>query len=49
MCLPPLRAPPNETAAADPVQVALHFYNALKVYPSPGDLIHIYNNIVPKV
>ncbi|KLU81991.1 mitochondrial import receptor subunit tom-20 [Magnaporthiopsis poae ATCC 64411] len=38
----------TKTAAADPVQVALHFYNALKVYPSPGDLIHIYNNIVPK-
>ncbi|KAL8408860.1 hypothetical protein RB594_007332 [Gaeumannomyces avenae] len=41
--------PPSEGATtADPVQVALHFYNALKVYPSPGDLIHIYNNIVPK-
>ncbi|EJT78667.1 mitochondrial import receptor subunit tom-20 [Gaeumannomyces tritici R3-111a-1] len=38
----------STNATADPVQVALHFYNALKVYPSPGDLIHIYNNIVPK-
>lgn len=34
---------------SDPVDAALHFYKALKVYPQPGDLIQIYDKTVPKV
>ncbi|KAL8685621.1 MAG: hypothetical protein Q9218_007646 [Villophora microphyllina] len=30
------------------VEAALSFYKALKVYPSPGDLITIYDKTVPK-
>lgn len=33
----------------DPVEAALCFYKALKVYPAPGDLIAIYDKTVPKV
>ncbi|KAI6382052.1 hypothetical protein MCOR25_000929 [Pyricularia grisea] len=41
----------GEALANDPtktIECALHFYCALKVYPSPGDLIPIYNSIVAK-
>ena len=34
---------------SDPVEVALCFYRALKVYPQPQDLISIYSRSVPKV
>lgn len=30
------------------VDCAIHFYKALKVYPQPKDLIHIYDSAVPK-
>ena len=30
------------------MEAALSFYKALKVYPSPGDLITIYDKTVPK-
>ncbi|KAI5304050.1 hypothetical protein KEM56_006906 [Ascosphaera pollenicola] len=30
------------------VDCATHFYKALKVYPQPKDLIHIYDSAVPK-
>ncbi|KAI5286308.1 hypothetical protein KEM54_006890 [Ascosphaera aggregata] len=30
------------------VDCAVHFYKALKVYPQPKDLIHIYDSAVPK-
>ncbi|KAF1990792.1 protein import receptor MAS20 [Aulographum hederae CBS 113979] len=32
----------------DPVDAALCFYNALKVYPQPRELINIYDKTVPK-
>ncbi|EPE09988.1 mitochondrial import receptor subunit [Ophiostoma piceae UAMH 11346] len=41
----------GEALAADPTQTieaAMHFYKALKVYPSPGELIRIYDQTVPK-
>ncbi|KAM0328082.1 hypothetical protein ACHAQA_005485 [Verticillium albo-atrum] len=41
----------GETLAADPTQVveaALAFYKGLKVYPTPNDLISIYDKTVPK-
>ena len=31
------------------VECALAFYKALKVYPTPGDLINIYDKTVAKV
>ena len=31
------------------IEAALHFYKALKVYPTPGDLINIYDKTVSKV
>lgn len=34
---------------ADPVDAALCFYRALKVYPNPDELIKIYDKTVPKV
>ncbi len=35
--------------ATKTVEAALCFYRALKVYPTPGDLIRIYDQTVPKV
>lgn len=37
------------TSGADPVETALCFYRALKVYPNPRELISIYDKTVPKV
>ena len=34
---------------SDPVDAALCFYRALKVYPQPRELINIYDKTVPKV
>ncbi len=34
---------------SDPVEAALCFYRALKVYPQPRELISIYDKTVPKV
>ncbi|OJK04687.1 hypothetical protein ASPACDRAFT_38246 [Aspergillus aculeatus ATCC 16872] len=34
--------------AEEPVEAALCFYKALKVYPQPKDLISIYDKTVPK-
>lgn len=34
---------------SDPVEAALYFYKALKVYPQPRELIQIYDKTVPKV
>jgi len=34
---------------SDPVDAALCFYKALKVYPQPRELITIYDKTVPKV
>jgi import receptor subunit TOM20 len=31
------------------MEAALSFYKALKVYPTPGDLISIYDKTVEKV
>lgn len=31
------------------LEAALHFYKALKVYPTPGDLIGIYDKTISKV
>lgn len=33
---------------SEPVDAALAFYKALKVYPQPKDLISIYDKTVPK-
>lgn len=41
----------GETLGTDPtktIESALHFYKALKVYPTPGDLIRIYDQTVSK-
>lgn len=38
----------NVRTGADQVEAALCFYKALKVYPSPRDLISIYDKTVPK-
>ncbi|KAK2034399.1 MAS20 protein import receptor [Colletotrichum caudatum] len=41
----------GETLSADPtraVDAALAFYKGLKVYPTPQDLINIYDKTVPK-
>ncbi|KAH9904132.1 mitochondrial import receptor subunit tom-20 [Xylariomycetidae sp. FL2044] len=41
----------GETLATDPsktLEAALAFYKALKVYPTPADLIQIYDKTVPK-
>ncbi|KAK1968129.1 MAS20 protein import receptor [Colletotrichum sublineola] len=41
----------GETLSADPtraVDAALAFYKGLKVYPTPGDLISIYDKTIPK-
>jgi import receptor subunit TOM20 len=35
--------------SATAFEAALAFYKALKVYPTPGDLINIYDKTVPKV
>jgi hypothetical protein len=35
--------------ATKTVDAALAFYKGLKVYPTPGDLINIYDKTVPKV
>ena len=37
------------TDGSDPVDAALCFYKALKVYPQPRELINIYDKTVPKV
>jgi len=37
------------TDGSDPVDAALCFYKALKVYPQPRELISIYDKTVPKV
>ena len=37
------------TDGSDPVDAALCFYKALKVYPQPRELITIYDKTVPKV
>lgn len=37
------------TDGSDPVDAALCFYRALKVYPQPGELVSIYDKTVPKV
>ena len=37
------------TDGSDPVEAALCFYKALKVYPQPEELIGIYDKTVPKV
>jgi import receptor subunit TOM20 len=39
----------SSTNGSDPVEAALCFYKALKVYPTPRDLISIYDKTVPKV
>lgn len=42
----------GELLGADPTKLfdaALAFYKALKVYPTPGDLIQVYDRTVPKV
>lgn len=42
----------GELLGADPSKLfdaALAFYKALKVYPTPGDLIQVYDRTVPKV
>ena|ERR1700736_5595212 len=36
-------------SGSDNVEAALCFYKALKVYPTPSDLIGIYDKTVPKV
>nr|POE72294.1 mitochondrial import receptor subunit tom20 [Quercus suber] len=36
------------TDGSDPVDAAVCFYKALKVYPSPRELISIYDKTVPK-
>ncbi|KAI7295371.1 hypothetical protein KC315_g18974, partial [Hortaea werneckii] len=36
------------TDGSDPVDAALCFYKALKVYPQPRELISIYDKTVPK-
>lgn len=41
----------GEALASDPTRIidaALAFYKGLKVYPTPGDLINIYDKTVPK-
>ncbi|KAB5572753.1 MAS20 protein import receptor [Coniochaeta sp. 2T2.1] len=41
----------GELLGADPTKLfdaALAFYKALKVYPTPGDLIQVYDRTVPK-
>ncbi|RKU49016.1 hypothetical protein DL546_009710 [Coniochaeta pulveracea] len=41
----------GEVIGADPSKIfdaALCFYKALKVYPTPGDLIQVYDRSVPK-
>ncbi len=45
------RPKPTDTpcAATKQVEAALAFYKALKVYPTPGDLINIYDKTVSKV
>ncbi|KAF2121536.1 mitochondrial outer membrane translocase complex, subunit Tom20 domain-containing protein [Lophiotrema nucula] len=35
-------------SGADPIEAALCFYRALKVYPNPRELINIYDKTVPK-
>ena len=35
--------------ASKALDAALAFYKALKVYPTPGDLINIYDKTVSKV
>ena len=37
------------TDGSDPLEAALCFYRALKVYPQPRELISIYDKTVPKV
>lgn len=37
------------TDGSDPVDAAMCFYRALKVYPQPAELISIYDKTVPKV
>ena len=39
----------NDNLGAPPVEAALCFYKALKVYPQPRDLIPIYDKSIPKV
>lgn len=39
----------DNDAASRALEAALAFYKGLKVYPTPGDLINIYDKTVPKV
>ncbi|MBE3047563.1 hypothetical protein IMZ48_34630 [Candidatus Bathyarchaeota archaeon] len=39
----------NASLATTLFDAAIAFYKALKVYPSPGDLINIYDQTVSKV
>lgn len=39
----------DDDAASRALEAALAFYKGLKVYPTPGDLINIYDKTVPKV
>lgn len=59
-CVPSIKAQPSldtafsllmltDTIADKTIDAALAFYRALKVYPTPHDLINIYDNTVPKV
>jgi mitochondrial import receptor subunit TOM20 len=34
--------------AAEPFEAALQFYKAMKVYPTPADLLSIYDSTVKK-
>lgn len=38
----------TQDAGSDPIEAALCFYKALKVYPQPKELINIYDKTVPK-
>lgn len=39
----------HDDTASRSLEAALAFYKGLKVYPTPGDLINIYDKTVPKV
>lgn len=39
----------DDDTASRTLEAALAFYKGLKVYPTPGDLINIYDKTVPKV
>ena len=46
LCLRPCML--KQCAGNKQTEAALCFYRALKVYPQPRDLIHIYDKTVPK-